>query len=211
MRPSKSTLRSELRQRLGQVDQHLVAAGQQIVSVDLLEMVDVDQAEGQRAGIAVAAAQLALGQAVHGPAVGQVRQRIGQGQLFEHLVLLLELVIGFFQGLIRLLRRAFAPDAIFQLGVQLRSSSFTTRSSSRSCSWLRSRTKVRAARAQRIEQLLGPPRLEDVAKDLAAVDGLDGFFQLGEAGHHQPHRSWDSSAGPIPEAARRSCAAFSDR
>ena len=42
--------------------------------------------------------------------------------------------------------------------------------------------------AQRFQQLLGSPRLEDVAEDLAAVDGLDGFFQLREAGHEQAHR-----------------------
>ena len=65
--------------------------------------------------------------------------------------------------------------------------------------------------AQGLEQLLGSPRLEEVAKDLAAVDRLDGVFQLGEAGHQQADGPRMVLRAPIRAAARRSCAASSGR
>ncbi len=58
-------------QSAGEVSQHAVAAGQQVAFVDALEMIDVDEEDRQRRGVAVAGAQFTLGEAVHGPAIGQ--------------------------------------------------------------------------------------------------------------------------------------------
>src|SRR5262249_22487325 len=40
--------------------------------------------------------------------------------------------------------------------------------------------------AQHFEQVVAVPRLDEEAKDLALVDGVDGLFQLGKPGHHEP-------------------------
>src|SRR5262249_32739425 len=66
---------------LGQSDQHLVAAGDQEAIVNLLEVIDVDQPQGQRIGITGMTFQFASGQIIDGSAVKQTGQRIGQCQL----------------------------------------------------------------------------------------------------------------------------------
>jgi hypothetical protein len=41
------------------------------------------------------------------------------------------------------------------------------------------------------------PRLHQKAKDLAAIDGVDGFFKFREARHHEPDRAWRIGLHPL--------------
>src|SRR5262249_5218015 len=55
----------------------LIASGQEIASVHLLEVIDIHVADRQRAWIACVALQLEAGQVIHGAAVEQAGQRVG--------------------------------------------------------------------------------------------------------------------------------------
>ena len=75
----------------------MVASRKKISGIDLFEVVHVDQAKGQRTGIAGAAAKLGLDQVLDGSSIRQTGERIGESQFFQHPVFLLQLVIGFFE------------------------------------------------------------------------------------------------------------------
>ena len=59
-----------------------------------------------------------------------------------------------------------------------------------------------------LEQFLGPPGLEKVVINLAAVDGLDGFFELGKAGHKQADGLWMVTAPPLQQLHARHAGHF---
>src|ERR1019366_7149370 len=92
---------------------YLVAARQKIVRIDLLEMVHVDIAERQRAGIAGMAFQLESRQFLRGPAIEKAGQRVGEGQPFPLARPLLKQMIGLLQ-LPRPLR-----NALFEVSIEL--------------------------------------------------------------------------------------------
>ena len=82
------------------MDQDEVAAGKQELGVDVLEVIHIDDAEGQRAPIACSTAEFRSGHVFDGPAIEQLRERIGQGQFFQFLDPLLEFVLDFLQFLV---------------------------------------------------------------------------------------------------------------
>src|SRR2546425_9478449 len=53
--------------------------------------------------------------------------------------------------------------------------------------------------AQDLNQLIYPPWLEEVAVNLAAVDGLDRILQFREAGHEQANRPGGDLADPLEQ------------
>ena len=92
---------------------HLVAARQKIIGIDLLEVIDVDVAERQRAGIAGMALQLEASQFLHRATIEKARQWVGKGQSFQFRRPLLQQVIRILQlmGPVR--------DARFQVAIEL--------------------------------------------------------------------------------------------
>ena len=159
-------------EHLGQVDEHLVAAGVEVATIDLAEVIGVNETQGQGAWIARSAANLGIGQPVNCPAVRNTCQRIGQGQLLQHHVLLLEFMVGFLQAV-----RAF-QHALLELKVDLAQLFHEPLV-------LALQREALGGFAQDLNQLVHAPWLEKVAVDLAAIDGFDGIFQLGKAGHEQ--------------------------
>ena len=75
----------------------MIASRKKIPGIDLFEVVHVNQAKRQRAGITGAAAKLGLDQVLDGSPIRQTGERIRESEFFQHPVLLLQLVIGFLE------------------------------------------------------------------------------------------------------------------
>ena len=112
-RPSESEARIEFCSTSRQPDERVVAAGIEVVGVDLLEVVGVDQDECHRCGRPRPAQEFLAGDQIDGPAVGQAGERVGQRHLLEEHGLLLELTECDFE-----LPRPVG-DSLFQFDVQL--------------------------------------------------------------------------------------------
>lgn len=137
-------------------------------------------------GVTGAPALFGAHQAVHRPPIGNAGERVGQRELLQHGVLLLEQPIRLLQLPGALLDAFFKPlielaEFLEQLLVAL----FQRRGLGRVL--------------EDLQQLARPVGLEDVPMYLPGVDRVDGGLEAGRPGHHQANRVWRMLASPFQQ------------